>query len=126
MKLCFIVNRKISDSFPIKPTEAAPTAIDCGDIIFPVTPPQALALTVITGSIPIASDETRWSLQNKAFEEVSDPVIKTPNQPRIGEKNGNRNPVLASARAMVMDIPELFAIKANPTIDVIVIMLNLN
>ncbi len=52
IKLCLKVNRNNSDSFPTNPTEAAPTAIDCGEIILPVTPPEAFAATVITGSIP--------------------------------------------------------------------------
>src|SRR5664279_3086289 len=121
MKLCFKVNRNNSDSLPTKPMAAAPTAIDCGEIILPTTPPEALAATVINGFIPITSDDARCSLQNKAFEEASEPVIKTPSHPSMGEKNGNNTPVLASARAIVIEIPELFAIKAKPTIDVMVI-----
>jgi len=38
-------------------TEAAPMAIDCGEIIFPVTPPEAFAATVNNGSTPIALAE---------------------------------------------------------------------
>jgi len=65
-------------------------------------------------------------LPNKAFEEVSEPVRKTPSHPRTGEKNGKRTPVLANAIAMVIDIPELLATNAKPTIDAIVIMVYFN
>jgi len=46
-------------------------------------------------------------LPNKAFDEVSEPVIKTPNQPSTGAKKGNKTPVFAKAFAMVIEIPEL-------------------
>ena len=55
IKLCLTVNLNKSDSLPIRPTAAAPTAIDCGEIILPVTPPDALALTVTSGSNPNVS-----------------------------------------------------------------------
>jgi hypothetical protein len=122
IKLCFKVKRKSSDSFPVRPTEAAPMAMDCGDIILPVTPPDALALTVNKGSTPIAFADVAWSLEKRALEEVSEPVRKTPNQPRIGEKKGKKIPVEARAIAMVMDIPELLVIKANPTMEAMVMI----
>ena len=106
MKLCFTVKRNNSDSFPTRPTAAAPMAMDCGEIILPVTPPDALALTVTTGSTPRVSAVVACSLQNNAFDEVSEPVRNTPSHPSTGEKNGNRNPVLANATAMVVDMPE--------------------
>src|SRR5688500_4536215 len=93
IKLCLRVNLNRSDSFPTSPTAAAPIAIDCGEIIFPVTPPEAFALTVTTGSTPRVSAEVDCNLQNKALDEVSDPVRNTPSQPSIGEKNGNSGPV---------------------------------
>src|SRR4051794_22290534 len=40
----------------------------------------------------------------------------------MGEKNGNSAPVLANASAIVLDIPELFAINAKPTTEVTVII----
>src|SRR5688572_476092 len=126
MKLCLTVNLNRSDSFPTRPTAAAPIAIDCGEIILPVTPPEAFALTVTTGSTPRVSAEVDCNLQNKALDDVSDPVRNTPSHPRMGEKNGNRAPVPASAIAMVMDIPELFAIKAKPTTEAMVITGNFN
>ena len=78
IKLCLTVNLNRSDSFPTSPTAAAPMAIDCGEIIFPVTPPEALALTVTTGSTPRVSAEVACNLQNKALDDVSDPVRNTP------------------------------------------------
>lgn len=88
MKLCLKVNRKRSDSLPTRPTAAAPTAIDWGEIILPVTPPVALALTVTKGSNPKVSAVCACSFPNNAFADVSEPVRKTPNQPNIGEKMG--------------------------------------
>ena len=44
-KLCLRVKRNRSDSLPTKPVAAQATAIDCGEIILPVTPPLVLAGT---------------------------------------------------------------------------------
>src|ERR1700755_1016057 len=88
-----IVRRNRPPSFPPNPTPAEPTAMDCGEIILAVTPPEALAATVITGLTPMASADEYCSLQKSAFEEVSDPVRKTPSQPSMGEKKGKRAPV---------------------------------
>ena len=43
---------------------------------------------------------------NKAFADVSDPVKKTPNQPKNGEKNGKVTLVAANTNAKVEDNPE--------------------
>ena len=51
MKLCLMVKRNKSDSLPANPTAAQATAMDCGEIILPVTPPEALAASANTGSI---------------------------------------------------------------------------
>lgn len=72
-------------------------SMDCGEIIFAATPPELLAATVRTGSTPISEAVTACILPNKALAEVSEPVIKTPNQPSIGETKGNRNPVTVKA-----------------------------
>ena len=53
IKLCFTVKRNRFDSLPAKPTAAHATAMDCGEIILPVTPPVVLAATVRFGSTPI-------------------------------------------------------------------------
>ena len=71
----------------------------------PVTPPVAFALTVTKGSNPKVSAVCACNFPNNAFADVSEPVRKTPNQPNIGEKNGNNTPVLANAPAIVMDMP---------------------
>src|SRR5678815_2037235 len=89
IKLCLTVNLKSSDSFPTKCPAAAATAIDCGEIILPTTPPDTLAATVTTGSTPMDVAVAAWSFPNNALAEVSEPVIKTPNHPSIGAKKGN-------------------------------------
>ena len=90
IKLCLTVNRKSSDSFPTKCPPAAATAIDCGEIIFPTTPPEAFAPTVTTGSTPIDVAVAACNFPNNALAEVSEPVIKTPSHPRTGAKKGNK------------------------------------
>jgi hypothetical protein len=44
-------------------------------------------------------------LPNRTFDAVSLPVSATPSQPMIGEKNGNRPPVPAIARPIVVSVP---------------------
>ena len=99
------VKRSNSDSLPIKPTAAAATAIDCGEIILPVTPPDEFAASASTGSIPTDVAVTCCNFANKTFADVSDPVINTPIHPNTGEKNGNSAPVLASTKPSVVVIP---------------------
>lgn len=108
-RLCLIVKRNNSDSLPASPTAAQATAIDCGEIIFPVTPPDEFAAKASTGFIPIDSAVTFWRLANNTLLDVSEPVMNTPSQPRKGAKNGNRTePVFASAKPSVVLIPEAF------------------
>src|SRR5436190_19767327 len=108
IKLCLTVNLKSSDSLPTKCPAAAATAIDCGEIILPTTPPETFAATVTTGSTPIDVAVAACNFPNNAFAEVSEPVIKTPSQPSTGAKKGNNTPVFANACAMVRVIPESF------------------
>ena len=81
-------------------------AMDCGEIILPVTPPVVLAATVSSGVTPIWCAVLACSEPNRALAEVSEPVRKTPIQPRKGEKNGKAAPVPASTRASVDERPE--------------------
>ena len=106
IKLYLIVKRNKSDSLPSKPTAAQAIAIDCGEIILPVTPPIALAATVSSGVTPSWVAVFACNEPNKAFAEVSEPVKKTPNQPKNGEKNGKVAPVAANTNAKVEDKPE--------------------
>lgn len=124
--LCFIVNRNKSDSFPANPTAAQATAIDCGEIIFPTTPPEEFAASAKTGSIPIEVAVTFCKLANNKFEDVSEPVINTPSHPKNGEKNGNKASVFASAIPSVVLMPEAFVTYANPTTEAMVIIGNFN
>src|SRR5574343_1112436 len=94
---CLKVKRKMSDSLPTRPVAPVATAIDCGEIILPQTPPQVLADMVITGSIPIFSAVTACSLPNSALVEVSEPVMNTPSQPSSAAKKGKATPVVATA-----------------------------
>ena len=88
-----IVLRKMSVSLPTNPVAAHATAIDWGEISLPMTPPNRLAEVVNTGLMLICMAVTCWSLPNKAAEDVTDPVRKTPSHPMIGEKIGNSIPV---------------------------------
>ena len=107
-KLCFSVNLNNSDSLPANPTAAQAIAIDWGEIIFPVTPPDEFAANARTGSIPTLSAVTFCRLPNKRLADVSDPVMNTPSQPRTGAKNGNKSPDFARVIPNVVDMPEAF------------------
>ena len=85
---------------------AVATDRDCGEIIFAVTPPEALAATASSGDMPTAVAVSFCIPPNRAHEEVSDPVRNTPSQPSSGEKNGNRLPVCVKARPSVELMPE--------------------
>lgn len=52
-RLCLTVKRNSSDSRPTRPVAAHATAIDCGEIILPVTPPVVLAATSSVSETPI-------------------------------------------------------------------------
>ena len=106
IKLCLTVNLKSSDSLPTRFPAAAATAMDCGEIILPTTPPDTFAETVRTGSTPMDVAVVACSFPNTALAEVSEPVIKTPIHPSTGAKKGNKKPVLANARAIVIVIAE--------------------
>ena len=84
------------------PVAAQATAIDCGEIILPVTPPLVFAATSRVSETLICCAVVDCSEPNRAFEEVSEPVRNTPSQPRNGEKNGNITPVPASTSASVV------------------------
>ena len=114
-KLCLTVNLSKSDSLPTSPTAAAATAIDCGEIILPTTPPDALAATATNGSIPTPLAVTCCSLPNSKLADVSDPVMNTPIQPSAGDSTKNAFPVAAKADPKVFDIPEAFMMYAKPT-----------
>ena len=80
--------------------------VNWGEIILPKTPPLLFAETVTIGSMPIFSAVTACSLPKRAFEEVSDPVMNTPNHPSIAAKNGKSCPDAANAYPSVIAIPE--------------------
>ena len=100
------MKRNRSDSLPTRPVAAQATAIDCGEIIFPVTPPLVLAATIKVSLTPIWCAVVACNELNRALDDVSEPVRNTPSQPRNGEKNGKAAPVPANTSAMVEDMPE--------------------
>ena len=102
------VNRNRPDSLPTRPVAAQATAIDCGEIILPVTPPDALAATASSGSMPIRSADTACRRPNTALADVSDPVMNTPSHPSTGDNSGNSWPVPASATPIVVVMPDAF------------------
>src|SRR3990167_6257009 len=112
IRLCLRVKRNRSDSLPTRPEAAQATAIDCGEITWPVTPPLVVAATNSTSLTPIWCAVVACNELNSALDEVSDPVRNTPSQPRNGEKNGNAAPVPANTSAMVEDMPEYLVTKA--------------
>ena len=65
-----------------------------------------LAFQTHRGVTPIWCAVLAGSEPNRALADVSEPVRKTPIQPRKGEKNGKAAPVPASTRASVDDRPE--------------------
>src|SRR3954454_5710892 len=88
IRLCLSVKRNSSDSRPTRPVAAHATAIDCGEIILPVTPPVVLAATSNVSDTLIWCAVVFCNEQNSALDDVSEPVRNTPSQPRKGEKNG--------------------------------------
>src|SRR5262245_21182546 len=98
--------RKITPSLPTAPTPAAPTDRFCGLIILPITPPELLVAVVRTGLSPETDAVVACSGPKSVLDDVSLPVRNTPNMPRKAEKNGNIQPVAASASAIDEVIPE--------------------
>ena len=88
--------------------------IDCGEIIFPVTPPEEFEATVRIGLRSSRVADTCCNRPNSAFAEVSEPVMNTPSHPSTGEKNANIGPVAASDQPSVVVMPEALPTKANP------------
>jgi hypothetical protein len=67
----FNLKRNRSTSFPAKPTAALATAMDCGEIILPVIPPEELAAIANTGSIPTEIALIICKFPNSKFADVS-------------------------------------------------------
>src|SRR5579864_6880114 len=100
--LCLSVNRKsLASSVEAILVAAAATAMLDRLIILPITPPLELDAAIRTGFRPRRDAVTTWRLPNRALAEVSEPVRKTPIQPRMALKKGNTTPVAAKARPRV-------------------------
>jgi hypothetical protein len=98
----------MSPSLPASPTAAAPIARFWGEIILPSTPPELLAEASSTSERPAPFAASTWSAPNSALEDVSEPVMATPSQPTIGDRNANRPPEPATQRPSVVVIPVRF------------------
>src|SRR5262245_47759196 len=94
--------------------------MDCASIILPMTPPELLDAAASTGETPSCCAVTCCKLPNSTLEDVSLPVSATPSQPRIGEKNGNKKPVLANASPIVASSPPNRVLKPSASIAAIV------
>ena len=103
-----------------RPTAAAATAIDWGEIILAIAPPIILEATNNEGSTPIWVAVTDCNPANKEPLLTTEPVKNTPIQPKIGENSGNIFPVLAKASPSVEDIPEYVEIYAKANTEQIV------
>src|SRR3954471_3270977 len=101
-----ITFRKMSPSPPAIPTAAAPMARFWGEIIFPRTPPELFEAAMSVGERSALWAAATCRAPNSEFDEVSDPVTATPNQPRIGERKAKKPPAPASHWPIVIVWPE--------------------
>src|SRR6185369_2601081 len=97
---------RISPSRPTAPTPAAPTDRFCGLIILPITPAELVVAPIRMGLSPATPAVVACSGPNSVFDAVSLPVRNTPIMPSHAEKNGNHQPVRASASAIDDVMPE--------------------
>jgi len=92
----------------------------CASIILPITPPELFEAAARSGEKPSCWAEICCRFPNNTLEEVSLPVNATPSQPSIGEKKGNKAPVLANARPIVASRPPNRVVNPNASIAAIV------
>src|SRR4051794_8907722 len=97
------------------PTAAAPMARFCGEIILPSTPPELLAAAMSVGERSACLAAVTCSAPKSAFDDVSEPVTATPNQPSSDEKNANAPPAPAAHCPMVIVWPDRFMTYAMPS-----------
>ena len=100
------VRRKMSGSRPTWSIAEVATLKFCGEIIFPITPPEELVAPARAGSMPSCWAVTVCIGPKRLFAEVSEPVRTTPSHPIKAEKNGKRKPAAANARPNVKVAPE--------------------
>src|SRR5215831_2477319 len=93
-------------SCPYHSVAVLATTILCASIILPITPPELLAAAIRLAGTPTCSAEILCKLPNRTFDEVSEPVRATPNQPSSVPKKGYSAPVRANANPMVASRPE--------------------
>ena len=101
MTLCQKVRANTTPSCPRRSVTETPVAIFCGEIIFPITPPDELAAANSTGLRSSCLAATTWRLPNSALPDVSLPDSATATQPRKGERMTNKCPTEATPRPSV-------------------------
>ena len=95
----------IFDSCPALFTAAAAIAIDWGETIFAITPPEVLAATSRVGFTPIWCAVVDCRPAKRMLLFTTEPVTNTPIQPIMGDRSGNTAPAAATASAMEEIIP---------------------
>ena len=83
------------------PVAAEATATLVRLIILPITPPAELVAAMRAGFRPRRPAVTTCRLPKSALEEVSDPVRKTPIQPRRALKKGKAAPLAAKEQLSI-------------------------
>lgn len=121
-KLYFKVSFVNSASLPLSPTAAVAMAIDCGDTNFAITPPTVFAETRSVEFVAIIFPADAWIGENNVLLFTTEPVINTPIQPRIGDKNGKALPVFATASPKAIVMPPYVISLAIPIMAQIIMM----
>ena len=80
----------------------------CGEIIFPSTPPDEFAAAIRVGDKPASLAAVTCKAPKSAFDDVSEPVIATPSQPRAADKKAKALPAPASHSPSVAVWPDWF------------------
>src|SRR5699024_12327213 len=84
---------------------AVAIAMDCGEINFPITPPAVFAATNKGGLVPMILPAVTWIEANNELLFTTEPVMKTPIHPNIGDNKGNTAPAVATASPKTSNIP---------------------
>ena len=77
----------------------------CGEIIFPSTPPDEFAAAISVGDRPAFLAAVTCRAPKSALDDVSEPVIATPSQPRA-EMKAKAPPAPASHSPSVVVWPD--------------------
>ena len=103
-----------------------PIARFCGEIIFASTPPEPFAAPSRNGDTLIFAAAVVCKVPNSTLEPTSVPVIATPNQPTIGDRNAKNAPAPARNRPRAEVWPEYCMMNASANTSRIVTIAQLN